>query len=143
VDTKSVLVVEDDENCRNIWAAILDHHGYRVLEATDGEAGVRVTREQRPDLILMDLVLPRLNGWSAAEWIKREPGTAQIPLVALTVRASGADRERADALGFASYLAMPRSSTHVLAEVERLIGPAKPGTGRRKTPPGDEAIRWQ
>lgn len=124
MDTKSVLVVEDDENCRNIWAAILDHHGYRVLEATDGEAGVRVAREQRPDLILMDLVLPRLNGWSAAEWIRREPETAQIPLVALTACASGADRERADTLGFDSYLAKPCAPSRVLAEVERLIGPA-------------------
>ncbi len=128
MNAKTVLVVEDEEDSRNIYATLLRYHGYQVLEAMDGEHGVRLAREQHPDLILMDLRLPRLNGWSAAEWIKREPETTHIPIIALTVHASAADQERAHAAGFDSYLVKPCIPSRALEEVRRFIGPPAAGT---------------
>ncbi len=129
MDAKTVLVVDDEEDSRDICRAILENHGYQVLQAIDGEYAVRLAREHHPDLILMDLMLPKLTGWSAGEWIKRDPETADIPVVALTVRAAEADRERARVSGFDSYLAKPCSPGRVLAEVKRLIGPATTANG--------------
>jgi CheY-like chemotaxis protein len=124
MDAKTVLVVDDEEDSRDICTTLLRHYGYHVLQATDGEYAVQLAREQRPDLILMDLMLPKLDGWSAGEWIKRDPQTADIPIIALTVHFSEADQARARASGFDSYLIKPCEPNRVLEEVQQLIGQA-------------------
>lgn len=121
---KRVLVVDDDPDSRDICVAMLRHHRYQVLEATNGEDAVRAVVEQRPSLVLMDAMLPVLDGWAATERLKNAPETADIPVVMVTARALGSDEERGFASGVDSYLTKPCEPLRVLEEVQRFIGPA-------------------
>lgn len=118
----TVLIVEDNEDNRVIYRTFLEHHGYRVLEACDGEAGVRSVREHRPDIVLMDISMPVLDGYEATKILKADPATASIPVVALTAHAMAEDRHRAAEAGCDSYLAKPAEPRQVLAEVRRMLG---------------------
>lgn len=120
---KTVLVVDDDTDSRNICSLFLQHHGYRVVEAVDGEEGVVRAREQHPALILMDVTLPVLDGWAATERLKADPATSSIPIVILTGHALERDRARALSLGD-GYLPKPCTPRRILEEVQRLIGMA-------------------
>lgn len=119
---KTVLLVEDNEDNRVVYATILQHHGYRVCEATNGQDAVRLAHEAHPDAILMDISIPIMDGWQATELLKQDPATAHIPIIALTAHALSADRDRARAVGCDGYLAKPCEPRRVLAEVARLIG---------------------
>lgn len=125
----TVLIVEDNEDNRIIYRTFLEHHGYVVLEATDGEAGVRTAREHRPDLVLMDISMPVLNGYEATKLLKSDPVTAGIPVIALTAHAMAEDRARAAEAGCDAYLAKPAEPRQVLAEVQRMLA-------RTRSPPG-------
>ncbi len=118
----TVLLVEDHPDNRGIYRTILEHGGLDVLEAEDGEAGVRIARERRPDLILMDVSLPLLDGWKATRILKDDPGTAHIPIIALTAHALHGDRERAEEAGCDGYIAKPAPPRDVLEEVKRRLG---------------------
>ncbi|HEV2149617.1 MAG TPA: response regulator [Longimicrobiaceae bacterium] len=118
---KTVLVVDDDSDSRNICSLFLQHHGYRVVEAVDGEEGVRRARVEHPALILMDVTLPVLDGWAATEQLKDDPETASIPVVILTGHALERDRARALSIG-EGYLPKPCTPRRILEEVQRLIG---------------------
>lgn len=120
---KTVLVVDDDTDSRNICSLFLQHHGYRVVEALDGDEGVRRAREERPALILMDVTLPLLDGWEATERLKADPETRSIPIVILTGHALERDRTRALSVGD-GYLPKPCTPRRILEEVQRLIGMA-------------------
>jgi CheY-like chemotaxis protein len=124
--TPTVLLVEDNDDNLRIYSTILTYSGYRVLEATDGEAGLASARDNRPDLILMDVSIPKIDGWELTKILKADPATASIPVVALTAHALASDRERADAIGFDGYIAKPAEPRLVLAEVQRRLG--KPAT---------------
>ena len=135
----TILLVEDQEDNRTIYRTILAHAGYRVLEAVDGEAAVRTAREQRPDLVLMDISIPRLDGWEATRILREDPTTAQIPVVALTAHALAHDRARAAQLGYAAYLVKPIAPMAVVAEVQRLLegrDGAAQADGNAVQPPG-------
>jgi CheY-like chemotaxis protein len=121
MDTKSVLLVEDNEDNRLVYATILRHHGFLVLEAENGELGVRLAREARPHAILMDISLPIMDGWRATELLKSEPATAQIPIIALTAHALSKDREKAKVVGCDGYLTKPCDPSRVIAELNRVI----------------------
>jgi CheY-like chemotaxis protein len=125
VVAKRVLVVEDDDDHRDICATILRHHNYEVMEAGNGEEALHMAREQRPDLILMDAVLPILNGWDATKLRKASPVTGRIPVVMLTARALGPDLERSVAAGADSFLTKPIDPGRVVDEVRRFIGSAR------------------
>lgn len=118
----TVLIVEDNEDNRIIYRTFLEHHGYVVLEASDGEAGVQSVREHRPDIVLMDISMPVLDGYEATRILKADPATASIPVVALTAHAMAEDRRLAAEAGCDSYLAKPAEPRRVLAEVQRLLG---------------------
>ena len=120
--SKTVLLVEDNEDNRTVYRTILEHFGYQVIEAQNGEAGVSMAREQRPDLILMDISIPLIDGWEATRILKSEPGTAQIPIIALTAHALATDRAKAQEVGCDGYLAKPCEPRRVVAEVQRFIG---------------------
>jgi two-component system cell cycle response regulator DivK len=123
-ETPTILLVEDNDDNLHIYSTILTYAGYRVLEATDGEAGLEAARTEQPDLILMDVSIPKIDGWEVTRILKADPATAAIPIVALTAHALASDRERADRIGFDGYIPKPAEPRLVLAEVERRLGKA-------------------
>ena len=118
----TVLLVEDNEDNRIIYSTVLRHTGYEVVEALDGVQAVALARSVHPDLILMDISLPEIDGWEATKILRQDPLTRDIPIIALTAHALADDRERANAMGFASYLAKPIEPRAVVAEVRRWLG---------------------
>jgi CheY-like chemotaxis protein len=117
-----LLLVEDNEDNRVIYSTVLRHLGYTVVEARDGLQAIALARSELPDLILMDISLPEVDGWEATRILRADPTTRGIPIVALTAHALADDRERATAVGFTSYLAKPVEPRAVVAEVRRWIG---------------------
>lgn len=118
-----ILLVEDQQDNQTIYRLILEHAGYTVLHAWDGAEGLRLAREHHPELILMDISVPLVDGWEATRQLKADPATAAIRVVALTAHAFPADRERAARIGFDDYLSKPVEPSRVLAAVRRLVGP--------------------
>ena len=92
---KTVLLVEDNEDNRIVYSTILRHFGYSVTEALNGEEGIAKARAEKPDLILMDISIPVIDGWEATQVLKHDPQTRQIPIIALTAHALASDREKA------------------------------------------------
>lgn len=121
---KTILVVEDDADTRNIWSTILQHHGYTVFDAADGTQGILMAREQNPDLIVMNLSMPRLDGISTTVLLRNDPKTANIPIIACTgfVRDDGEDH--AEEAGCNAYIEKPCEPSRLVAEIERFLGPA-------------------
>jgi two-component system, cell cycle response regulator DivK len=116
----TILLVEDNSDNRIIYRRVLEHFGYTVIEALDGEEAIRLATERVPDLVLMDISIPRIDGWEATKAIRADPRTKGIPVVALTAHAMPADRARAGEVGFASYLTKPIEPRKVVEEIERL-----------------------
>ena len=119
---KTVLLVEDNEDNRTVYRTILEHFGYGVIEARNGEDGVRMAREGNPALILMDISIPLIDGWEATRMLKSDPATAEIPIIALTAHALATDRAKAEEVGCDGYLAKPCEPRRVVSEVERFLG---------------------
>jgi two-component system, cell cycle response regulator DivK len=123
--SKRILVVEDTENNRRILNDLLTNAGFEVIEATDGEKGVAVAAERQPDLILMDIQLPVVDGYEATRRIKSNPVLRKIPIIAVTSYAlSGAlsgDEAKARAAGCEGYIAKPFSPRVVLAKVREFL----------------------
>ncbi|HET7231083.1 MAG TPA: response regulator [Longimicrobium sp.] len=120
--SSTILLVEDHEDNRIVYRTILEHYGYRVLLAGDGAEGVRLARQELPDLVLMDVSIPVMDGWEATATLKADPATARIPVIALTAHALAADRARAVEVGCDGYLAKPVEPRVVLQEVRRFLG---------------------
>jgi two-component system, cell cycle response regulator DivK len=119
--TKRILVVEDQEDNRRIIRDLLTSVGYDMIEARDGEAGVRLAKEHRPDLILMDIQLPVLDGYEATRRIKADPELRAVPIVVVTSYALSGDEAKAVAAGCDAYVAKPFSPRELLATVRRLL----------------------
>lgn len=102
-----ILIVEDNEKNLKLARDVLQFHGFRTLEAISGEDAVVMARQHLPDLVLMDIALPGIDGVEATRQIKAEPSTAAIPIVALTASVMEADRARFGAAGFAGLIAKP------------------------------------
>jgi CheY-like chemotaxis protein len=119
---KTVLLVEDNEDNRIVYSTILRHFGYEVSEALNGEEGIAKARAERPDLILMDISIPIIDGWEATQVLKHDPITRDIPIIALTAHALASDREKAMEVGCDGYLAKPCEPRAVVAEVQRFLG---------------------
>jgi two-component system, cell cycle response regulator DivK len=124
---KTVLIVEDNHDNRAIFAAILNHFGYDVLEAEDGEGGVELARAEHPDLILMDISLPRMDGLEATSLLKADGATSDIPIIAVTAHAMREDEARVRNAGCDGYLAKPVEPMRVIEAVGHFLG--DPGTG--------------
>ena len=123
-----ILLVEDNDDNRLVYRTILDHYGFTVLEAADGEEGIRRARADSPDLILMDVSIPKVDGWEATRLLKSDPATSSIPIIALTAHALATDRAKAQEVGCDGYLAKPCEPRRVVAEVERFLGAGKDGS---------------
>ena len=119
--TRRILVIEDQPDNRRIIRDLLTSAGYQLIEAEDGEAGVRLAGEHRPDLILMDIQLPVLDGYEATRRIKGDPELRSIPIVVVTSYALSGDDEKARAAGCDAYVAKPFSPRHLLATVRQFL----------------------
>ncbi len=116
-----ILLVEDNEMNRDMLSRRLTRQGYEVLLAHDGARGVEVAGSEHPDLILMDMSLPVLDGWEATRRLKADPATRAIPVIALTAHAMTADRERALAAGCDDYDTKPIELPRLLEKMQRLL----------------------
>lgn len=119
--SKRILVVEDQEDNRRIIRDLLSTRGYELIEARDGEAGVRLAKEHVPDLILMDIQLPVLDGYEATRRIKADPALRAVPIVVVTSYALSGDDQKAIAAGCDGYVAKPFSPRQLLATVRRFL----------------------
>ena len=117
----TILLVEDNADNQEIYRIILAHYGYAVLQARDGERGVRMARDHGPDLILMDLTMPGMDGLEATRRLKADPSTAAIPVVALTACTQSEDIAAAEAAGCDAYLTKPVEPRRVADEVRRIL----------------------
>ncbi|HSM79347.1 MAG TPA: response regulator [Bryobacteraceae bacterium] len=118
---KRVLVADDKESSRELVRTVLASQGYEVTEAADGRQALESIERERPDLVLLDLHMPELDGYTVVSRIRADPRLAGIPVVALTASAMSGDRERALEAGFSAYIAKPVSLSFLKAEVMRLI----------------------
>ena len=117
-----ILIVEDNEKNRKLVRDVLQHRGYRTLDAETGEDGVRLAREHRPQLILMDIQLPGIDGIAALGQLRGDPATRGIPVIAVTASAMTHDRQKIMAAGFDGYQTKPLNLREFLAAVEGALG---------------------
>lgn len=117
-----ILLVEDNEMNRDMLSRRLARKGFDVIIAADGEQGVAMAQAEKPDLILMDMSLPVLDGWQATRRIKTTPETQTIPIIALTAHAMSGDREKAIEAGCDDYDTKPVEFTRLLAKINDYIG---------------------
>jgi two-component system cell cycle response regulator DivK len=120
--TKRILVVEDQEDLRAILRDFLTASGYDIIEAVDGSQGVAKARLHRPDLILMDIQLPVLDGYDATRQIKADPDLAPTPIIAVSSFAMKGDEEKAHASGCDGYVTKPYSPMNLLGIIRGLLG---------------------
>lgn len=129
VSGKTILIVDDSADNRDVYGMLLEHFGFTILTANDGWDGVQQARAHRPDLILMDISMPVLDGFEATELLKIDVETQAIPVIAITAHDDRALRTRALDIGFESYLTKPAQPRRILQEIERCLRPedTKPG----------------
>ena len=131
-----VLVVEDYQDAREMYAAYLQFSGFRVVEAVNGLEAVEKTRELLPDIILMDLALPKMDGWEATEVLKADERTRHIPIVALTGHALADHADRARKAGCDAFVTKPCLPDALVAEIQKMLAagegpPPRGGRGSR------------
>jgi two-component system, cell cycle response regulator DivK len=124
--SKRILVVEDQEDNRQILRDLLTGAGFEVIEAEDGEAGVAAAVAQHPDLILMDIQLPILDGYEATRRLKADAALWSIPVIAVTSYALGGDENKARAAGCDAYITKPYSPRQLLAKVREYLSADAP-----------------
>jgi CheY-like chemotaxis protein len=123
------LLVEDNEMNRDMLSRRLVRNGYEVLLAIDGGEGLAKARAESPDLILMDMSLPGLDGWEATRQLKAEPGTRGIPVIALTAHAMAGDRQKALSAGCDDFDTKPVELPRLLTKIQALLDRPRPALG--------------
>ena len=119
--TKRILVVEDTDDNRRIIRDLLTASGYDLIEATDGAEGVALAQKERPDLVLMDIQLPEIDGYEATRQIRAIPELAKVPILAVTSYALSGDDAKARAAGCDDYVAKPFSPRQLLAKIRQYL----------------------
>ena len=120
-----VLLVEDNEMNRDMLSRRLIRRGFQVVFAMDGQQGVDLARSERPDIILMDMSLPVIDGWQATRRLKADDATRSVPVIGLTAHAMSGDREKAIDAGCDDYDTKPVELDRLIGKIERLLGTAK------------------
>jgi CheY-like chemotaxis protein len=128
-----ILLVEDNEMNRDMLSRRLTRHGYSVQVATDGADGIAMALRTRPDLILMDMSLPEIDGWEAARRLKADRQVSGIPIIALTAHAMSDDRGKALDAGCDEYDTKPVELTRLLTKIETLLGMRRERENRHDT----------
>jgi len=119
--TKTVLIVEDNELNMKLFHDLLDAHGYKTLQTRDGMEALEIARNNRPDLILMDIQLPEVSGLEVTKWLKEDDELASIPVIAVTAFAMKGDEEKIREGGCEAYIAKPISVGQFLETVRRFL----------------------
>ena len=117
-----ILLVEDNEMNRDMLTRRLERKGFEVIIAVDGQAGVDMASSTNPDIILMDLSLPIIDGWEATRQIKADPATQSIPVIALTAHAMAGDEQKALEAGCDDYDTKPVNLNRLLGKIDKLLG---------------------
>ena len=120
-----ILLVEDNEMNRDMLSRRLIRRGFQVVFAMDGQQGIDLARSERPDIILMDMSLPVIDGWEATRRLKADDSTRSVPVIGLTAHAMSGDREKAIEAGCDDYDTKPVELDRLIGKIERLIGAAK------------------
>ena len=120
-----ILLVEDNEMNRDMLSRRLIRRGFQVVFAIDGQQGIDLARSERPDVILMDMSLPVIDGWEATRRVKADDATRSVPVIGLTAHAMAGDREKAIEAGCDDYDTKPVELDRLIGKIERLIGAAK------------------
>jgi two-component system cell cycle response regulator DivK len=120
-----VLLVEDNEMNRDMLSRRLIRRGFQVVFAVDGQQGVDLAHSERPDIILMDMSLPAIDGWEATRRVKADNATRSVPVIGLTAHAMAGDREKAIEAGCDDYETKPVELDRLISKIERLLGAAK------------------
>jgi CheY-like chemotaxis protein len=118
---KTVLLVEDNPHNRKIFSGMLTHSGFKVVEAEDGHQALAAMQKLLPDIILMDLSIPGVDGWEVTRRLKADERTKVVPIIALTAHAMRGDEDRAREAGCDYYLAKPISPKKVVEEVRKIL----------------------
>jgi two-component system cell cycle response regulator DivK len=120
-----VLLIEDNELNRDMLSRRLIRRGFQMVFAMDGQQGVDLARSERPDIILMDMSLPVIDGWEATRRVKADDATRSVPVIGLTAHAMAGDREKAIEAGCDDYDTKPVELDRLIGKIERLLGTAK------------------
>ena len=121
----TVLIIEDNDKNMKLARDVLQAKGYKTLEAVTGEEGIKLAKENVPDLVLMDIQLPGINGIDAFKALRADPKTARIPVVALTASVTPTDRSQITAAGFDAFIGKPINLKEFVETVKRLVDGAK------------------
>jgi CheY-like chemotaxis protein len=124
----TIMVVEDNELSRDALSRRLERRGYRIVLAVDGAQAIELARDERPDIILMDLGLPRVDGWEATRRLKADPATLRIPIIVLSAHATTNDRDKALQAGGDEFDTKPIRFQSLLDKIEALLATAATAT---------------
>lgn len=128
----TILVVDDDPTIVELLQVNLEMEGYEVVRAGDGQAAIEQAQAEHPDLILMDVMMPGMDGWTARQELSKIPDVADIPVVFLSAAAQRADLRKGLDLGAAEYITKPFDPEELLSVIERILaGNYEPGEGRK------------
>ena len=130
----TILIIEDNPANMKLACLLMTNAGHAVLTARDAETGLTIARSERPDLVLMDIQLPGMDGFAATAVLKTEPATRHIPVIALTSMAMKEDRERSESAGCDAYIAKPLRYRELYAAIERLLARGAAPTGAGASP---------
>ena len=120
-DAKTILIVEDNELNMKLFNDLLEAHDYKILQTRDGMEALKMAREHKPDLILMDIQLPEVSGLEVTKWIKEDENLKSIPVIAVTAFAMKGDEEKIREGGCEAYIAKPISVGHFLETVQKFL----------------------
>ena len=118
---KKILVIEDDPGSLRLTQYILEHNDYEVIAASNGLEGLRKARSESPDLVIMDIMLPGIDGFEICYNLRAEPQTAQLPILMLSAKAREADKDIALKVGADDYITKPVGASEILSKVENLL----------------------
>ena len=125
MEKPKILVMEDDDDTQGMVRFLLEYRGYEVLLAKDGKHGLEIAHHEKPDLILLDLAMPEMDGWSVAHRLKDDPATKKIPVIAVTAYTMSSDRRMALNAGCDGFIGKPMNVPEFIAEVEKFLGKPK------------------
>ena len=120
-DAKTILIVEDNELNMKLFNDLLEAHDYKILQTRDGMEALKMARDEKPDLILMDIQLPEVSGLEVTKWIKEDENLKSIPVIAVTAFAMKGDEEKIREGGCEAYIAKPISVGHFLETVQKFL----------------------